>query len=159
MATRSIYLLGLITVVLLLFISMWLQYMDDFVPCPLCTLQRLTFGLFGILFFIGIFVHNRKIGRITINFLSLCAAFLGILLAGRQVWLQYFSTGNNIECGVSIQYMLQILSFKEVAQKILAGSAECTQQGWKFLSLNMAEWSLIWFILLFILAGYLLKKR
>ena len=85
-------------------------------------------------------------------------ALLGILLAGRQVWLQFFFPGDPAECGVSIQYMLQVLTFKEMAQKIFAGSAECTQRGWEFLQLNMAEWSFIWFILLLIVAGYLLKK-
>src|SRR3990167_9701150 len=150
LSTRSIYLSGLGVIILLLATSMWVEYIDEFIPCPLCTLQRLTFILLGILFFIGALLHQDKLSRITINYLSGCTALLGIFLAGRQVWLQNFSTGDNAECGVSIQYMLQVLSFKEVAQKIFAGSTECTQRGWEFLSLNMAEWSLVWFILMFI---------
>src|SRR3990167_3741877 len=156
--SRSLYLLGFLSVLFVLIISMWLQYVDGFVPCPLCTLQRLTFALLAILFFIGFFIHKYKLSRLTINFLSTCAALTGAFFAGRQVWLQFFSNGSNTECGVSIQYMLRILSFKETAQKIFAGSAECTQRGWEFLYLNMAEWSLIWFVLLIIFAGYLLKK-
>lgn len=158
MSTRSLYIAGFCTIVLLLLISLWVQYYDGFIPCPLCTLQRFSFGLLGIWFFIGIWIHRNRVARIIISLLSIFTATLGIFFAGRQVWLQWFTTENSAECGVSIQYMLHVLSFKDAAQKIFAGSAECVQDGWNFLFLNMAEWSLVWFILLFILSGYLLKK-
>jgi len=43
--------------------------------------------------------------------------------------------------------MLQVLPVNQALQKIFQGSAECTQRGWEFLHMNMAEWALIWFFL------------
>ncbi len=84
---------------------------------------------------------------------------LGIFLAGRQVWLQHFPSPDNSECGVSIQYLMQVLPMNQVLEKIFAGSTECSQRGWEFLHLNMAEWALIWFVGFFILTLCLLLEE
>lgn len=159
MRTKLIYFLSFIFILALLLFSIYLQIFDGVIPCPLCTLQRLTFGLLGILFLIGILISKRLIGRSIINFLSLLTAGLGIFLAGRQIWLQHFPSDSGNACGVSLQYMLQVLPFNEAISKILAGSAECTQRGWEFLYLNMAEWALLWFSLFFLLTIYLFFRK
>lgn len=151
MTIRSTYLLGLIAVSLLLLTSIYFQIFEGIMPCPLCTLQRISFGILGILFLIGIFIHSKRPIRLIINGLCLLVSVLGIFLAGRQVWLQHFPSSENGECGVSIQYMMQVLPMNEVLQKIFSGSAECTQRGWEFLHMNMAEWALIWFLGFFIM--------
>jgi disulfide bond formation protein DsbB len=146
MTIRSTYLLGLITVSVLLLTSIYLQLFQGIIPCPLCTLQRISFGLIGIVFIIGIMVHSKRKGRLIIN--TFCGIFsiLGIILAGRQIWLQQFPSGDASECGVSLQYMMQVLPMNQVLQKIFEGSAECSQRGWEFMHLNMAEWALFWFV-------------
>lgn len=159
MSKRFIYTAGFIVILLLLGTSIGLQIFDGIMPCPLCTLQRISFGLIGIFFFIGIFVYRSRIATQLINFLSLIASCLGGFFAGRQVWLQYFPTGDSSECGVSLQYMMQALPLSEVAQKIFSGSAECSQRGFEFLWLNMAEWALVWFVLFFFTSFYLLVKK
>ncbi len=158
MLTRSIYLCGFIIIVVLLCISIWLQFFDGFVPCPLCTLQRIAFALFGIWFLFSYLLNRCPSARLLINLLAAMTAFNGAAFAARQVWLQFFSTDANNECGVSVQYMLKALPLNEVAKKVFAGSAECSQRGWKFLYLNMAEWSLLWFVVLFLITGYLILK-
>jgi protein dithiol:quinone oxidoreductase len=147
MSIRSTYLLGLIIVSTLLLTSIYFQIFEGIMPCPLCTLQRLSFGLLGILFLIGVFAYSKRGFRLVVNTLCALTSLVGIFLAGRQVWLQNFpSPDSSSECGVSIQYMMQVLPMNEVLQKVFAGSAECAQRGWEFLHLNMAEWALIWFI-------------
>lgn len=159
MSRRFIYSAGFIIILILLGISIALQIFDGILPCPLCTLQRISFGLVGIFFFIGIFVSRSRVFSQLINFLSLIACGLGGFFAGRQLWLQYFPTGDSSECGVSLQYMMQALPLSEVAQKIFSGSAECSQRGFEFLWLNMAEWALVWFVLFFFTSFYLLVKK
>ncbi|RDI46547.1 disulfide bond formation protein B [Aquicella lusitana] len=159
MSSRLLYFLGFVIICFLLATGFYLQYVDGIMPCPLCMLQRFCFAGLGILFFIGFFVHAKPLARYTIDALSVLVSLLGILLAGRQIWLQHFSTAENSECGVSLQYMVQALPLHEVMQKIIAGSAECTQRGWEFLYLDMAEWSLIWFIFFLLLSLYLLLKK
>ncbi len=159
MYTRSPYLLGSFAIVVLLSISIYLQFFDGFNPCPLCSLQRISFALLGVFFFIGIFLYKQRISRILINLFLLASSLIGALLAGRQIWLQHFPPLDNTECGVSLQYMMQVLPMNEVAKKILAGSAECTQNGWTFLWFNMAEWSLLWFLIFLAGSVYLLFKN
>jgi len=33
-------------------------------------------------------------------------------------------------------------------EKVLSGSGECAEAGWRFLGLTIPGWSLIWFVLL-----------
>lgn len=159
MSTRITYALGFVAIIVLLLTSVYLQLFEGFIPCPLCILQRDSLGLLGVLFLIGIFLHAKRFGRLTINFLAILISILGIFLAGRQVWLQHFPSGDSTECGVSLQYMMQALPLSEVMQKIFEGSAECTQRGWEFLYLNMAEWALVWFVGFLFLTMYLFMKE
>jgi len=158
MSIRSIYVVEFLLVCFLLAVSVYLQVFDGFIPCPLCTLQRLCFGLLGIWFLIACCVYKKYIARCLLNTLSLLTATLGMLLAGRQIWLQHYPTHSN-ECGASLEYMLGALPFNQVVQKVLVGSAECTQRGWEFFSLSMAEWSLLWFVLFLMLSVYSFCKR
>lgn len=159
MTIRLTYLLSLVVTIFLLLISIYLQFYVGILPCPLCTLQRCTFVLLGILFFFGIFLCEKFWGRMLINTLISLISILGLFLAGRQVWLQNFATADNNECGVGLQYMIQVLPLNEVLKKIFAGGSECTQRGWEFLHLNMAEWSLIWFSLFLLTSIYLFLKE
>lgn len=160
LSIRKTYLLGFIMVSALLLTSAYLQFYQGIVPCPLCSLQRLTFAMCGFLFLLGVFLHSQFWGRLLINMLALITSVIGILLASRQVWIQHFPSNNTSECGVSLQYMLQVLPLNQVVQKILFdGSVECTQRGWEFLSLNMAEWAIIWFSLLLFLTVFLFFKE
>lgn len=160
MPIRLTYVVGFMIIVLLLSASVYLQMFDGFAPCPLCTLQRLTFLLLGFWFLFGIFLHAKRWGRIFINVLSILTAIIGIMLAGRQIWLQHTIPTNSNECIASLQYMLEVLPLNQVIQKVLLeGGAECTKRGWEFLHLNMAEWALIWFsVLLLMIISIVLKE-
>ncbi|OGT36599.1 MAG: hypothetical protein A3F12_08070 [Gammaproteobacteria bacterium RIFCSPHIGHO2_12_FULL_38_14] len=158
MSLRQNYILGFIIACILLTTSVYLQLFDGFIPCPLCTLQRFSFFLIGFFFLILIFIYKRTILSMFIHLLAISSAVMGLVFAGRQIYLQHFSSGGN-ECGVSIQYMLQVLPLSDVAQKIFAGSAECSVDGWTFLRLNMAEWTFLWFIFFLFFTIYLSFKH
>lgn len=159
MSTRLIYTVGLLTVIALLGTSVYLQLFAGFIPCPLCTLQRLSFGIIGCLFFVGIFIHRSFLGSQLINLFALLASAFGMAFAGRQVWLQYFPSADSSECGVSLQYMMQVLPLNEVARKIFSGSAECSQRGYEFLGMTLANWALVWFIIFVCVNFYLLARK
>ena len=158
MSQRWLYSIAFLTIVLLLLFSVYLQIFKGVIPCPLCTLQRLTFGLLGIIFVIGVLVARFRISRFVINGCAAFTSLLGIFLAGRQIWLQHFPSAATEECGVSIQYMMQILPLREVIPKIFQGSVECSQQGWSFFYLDMAEWAFIWFGIFLTFALYSIAK-
>lgn len=146
MSQRLIYILSLVLIVGSLAFGFYLEYFDGIMPCPLCTLQRISFGSIGILFFIGIFIHRYKLGRLFINFFALLFSGAGAALAARQIWIQYHPSSAGGECGVSLHYMLQVLPLHEVMDRVFTGSAECSERGWHMLGLNIPEWSLVFFI-------------
>lgn len=160
MTTRLLYVIGFLVITALLAFGLYLQYFDNMIPCPLCTLQRVTFVCMGVTFLFGAIVASKNWGRIITNTFLILFSLTGIFLAGRQVWLQHFPPANPGECGASLQYMMQVLSFNELVQKIFAGSAECTTRGaWSFLTLSMAEWSFIWFVGLLVGSIYLINRK
>jgi len=159
MTIRTTYIMAFAFITALLATGFYLQYVEGYIPCPLCILQRFSFGALWILFLIGALTYSKRWLRIIIDFLCILTSIAGIVFAGRQIYLQSFPSPDNTECGVSIQYMMQVLPITEVMQKIFAGSAECTQRGWEFLFLTMAEWTLLWFIGFLILSLCILAEE
>ena len=78
------------------------------------------------------------------------AIAVGIGIAGRQVWLQHLPADKVPACGPGLEYMMEVFPFMEAMQMIISGSGECAEVHWTFLSLSIAEWSLICFSLIFI---------
>jgi len=159
MSIRRTYLVGFILTGVLLLTSVYLQFGQGIMPCPLCLLQRFVFCLLFILFSVGLFAYSKRWHRLLINSLTALISLLGMFLAGRQAWLQHFPSANGSECGVSLQYMLQVLPMSKVIQKIFQGSAECSRRGFEFLSLNLAEWSFLWFTVFLLLGLCLLFEE
>jgi len=159
MPTRLIYTFGFTLISALLITSIYLQYFDGILPCPLCTLQRICFVLLGSLFLVGILTAAKQSATRIISSSATLIALLGIFLSARQIWLQHFPSPGNTECGVSLQYMMQVLPLNEVMRKIFSGTAECSQRGFEFLTFNMAEWALIWFVLFLLISLHLLFKK
>jgi protein dithiol:quinone oxidoreductase len=151
-------LLGLLFSSVLLLTSYYLEYFQGFMPCPLCLLQRYSLMVIAALFLCGILIASVYLLRILSRLMVMIFSLIGLLFAGRQVFLHYFPPSGN-ECGVSLSFMLQVLSYKETLLKVWQGGPECAQPGYSFLTLNIAQWSAICFALLFIYSVYLLLKR
>lgn len=156
MSQRLAYIFCLMTVAIILATGLYLEYFDGIMPCPLCTLQRICFISLGVLFFLGILLARKRILRAIINIMIILLASTGAGLAARQIWIQYFPSAEQGECGVSLQYMLQVLPLQDVVHKIFSGTAECTQRGWEFLGMNIPEWSLVFFIAFALISCYYL---
>jgi disulfide bond formation protein DsbB len=140
------YLQAFILVLLLLAGAEYLQVYEGVAPCPLCILQRITFGILGVFFIIGVFLSRNRLGQVIIGLFSLIFSLLGIAQAGRQVWLQFQPAEAGANCEVSLQYMLNVLPFDEVIQKIFSGGPGCSIVNWQFLNLSLAQWSLGFFV-------------
>jgi disulfide bond formation protein DsbB len=133
----------------------YLQYFQGQEPCPLCILQRVAFiGLMAV--FLVAAVHGPgHIGAMVYGGLLLLTAAVGAAIASRHVWLQHLPKDRIPECGPGLEYMLRKFSALKALEKILAGSGECAEAGWRFLGLSIAGWSLLWLVLLGAFAVYL----
>jgi disulfide bond formation protein DsbB len=146
------YALGFAACAGLLGFAYYLQYFEGEEPCPLCLLQRGAFVLLGAVFLAAALHGPARLGAVIYAVLATLFATAGAALAARQVWLQHLPPHRVPECGPGLEYMLKKFPLSQAIGKILAGTGECAEVGWKFLGLSIAGWSLVWFVLLGALA-------
>ena len=154
MTTRSAYALGFLICGGLLAFALYLQHVQNQEPCPLCILQRVAFIDMMAVFAIGAIHGPARRGAIVYSALIAIMAAMGAGIAGRQVWLQQLPPDKVPACGPGLDYMMERFPLAEALPKILAGSGECAEVGWRFLGLSIAGWSLVWFLILGAFAVY-----
>lgn len=152
MNTRLGYALGFAACAALLAFAYYLQYVEHQEPCPLCMIQRVAFLDMMVVFGVAALHGPARRGAWVYSGLLAVMATLGGAVAGRQVWLQHLPPDQVPACGPGLDYMLEQFPLSEALQKIFAGSGECAEAGWRFLGLTIAGWSLVWFVVLGVLA-------
>lgn len=159
-AFRAQFLLGFAICAALLGYAFYSQLHDGLEPCPLCIFQRVAFFALGVVFLIGgLHAPKGTGGRRGYGALALLAAVMGIAIAGNHVRLQHLPPDQVPACGPGLDYMLDAMPISGVVRKVMTGSGECANVDWTLLGLSMPEWSLIWFVLLALWAGYAAFRR
>lgn len=136
-------------------ISYILEHIVKLSPCPLCLIQRW--------FFIGImllsYLNLVKKRWLNLSLFSLIYLFtgVGLIIAGRHIWLQTLPEANVPSCTMSLEYMLENLPFKDIIALLFAGSGECHQSQWFFLGLTLPMWSFINYFIILIATTYSIK--
>jgi disulfide bond formation protein DsbB len=115
--------------------------------CPLCILQRMLYLLLGIEALLLLVNRHRLLAL-----LMAVTVATGVFIAGYQTWLQRFPRG--ISCGGGGQAWWE--QFVDWAGKqvplLFEASGLCSEAGWVFLGLSIAEWSLLFFSAMLLLA-------
>jgi disulfide bond formation protein DsbB len=57
-----------------------------------------------------------------------------------------------------LSYMLDRFPLSNALEKIFRGSGECAEVSWRLFGLSIAEWSLVWFVLLGAYAIFIAAK-
>jgi len=129
-------------------------------PCPLCIFQRVGVIALGALFLLAA-LHNPVSlrGARRWGVLLLLAAAFPAYVAARHVYLQSLPFGSVPACGASLDYMLDVLPFTTVLQKVLFGAGECQKIDWAFWGLSMPAWVLIAVLWLAAWAGWVNLRR
>ena len=158
-ATRW-YWVGLIGCGALLAIAyFYFQQTLGLAPCPLCMFQRAA--LVGVAFFciLGIIFRPSKAGSKILAFGAAVSSLIGLLIAGRQVWLQHLPADKVPECGPDLSFMLEMDPFFDVIRRVLAGSGECAEVQWSLLSFSMPEWMVLVFTVMLVICLRLLFRK
>ena len=135
--------IGLAICAALIGYALYVEHVIGLEPCPLCILQRVAVLAAGV-FFLAAFIHDpADRGARVYGVLIDLAAFAGILIAARHIWIIAQPPGAVAECGASLDYMMDVLPLHEVLGKVLTGSGECAKIDWHFLGLNMPTWVLM----------------
>ena len=127
-------------------------------PCPLCILQRWSFGfiaLCGALMMIpGLYLVIKKALLLIAGLFSMS----GVIISGRQIYLQNIPSDQVPTCAPPMDFLLDTLPIFEVIQTILLGDGNCAEYDWRFI-LNFAEWALIFVVFLFFYNLFFLFKK
>ncbi|CAE6517292.1 thiol:disulfide interchange protein DsbB [Nitrosomonas nitrosa] len=154
---RTIFLLIFLSCASLIGYALYLQEIKGLLPCPLCVAQRMAYWGVGLTALLA-FLHNpKKIGYRLYGGFMLIFALLGTLIAGRHAWLIRYP--ESFECGISPEEaFLNALPIAEWWPAMFEANGDCADVSWQFLSLTIPDWSLIAFLILFLLVGYLVMK-
>ena len=148
MNKRIAYLLGALICAALLGFGLYLQHVEGLEPCPLCVFQRVAFIALGLVFVVAALHGPGKTGAAVYALLGGLFALTGAGIAARHVWLQSLPPDQVPACGPGLSYMLEQYAVTRMLAKVLSGSGECAEAGWRFLGLTIPGWSLLWFVLL-----------
>ena len=138
--------------------GLYLQHWQNLEPCPLCILQRYAFIAVGIIALIAAVHGPGRVGQAVYGLLVALAAGTGAGVAARQTWLQHHPP-KVLDCGPDLAYMLDSFPLSQVLPKMFKGEGDCAKVTWTFLGLSIAEWALVWFVLLVLAGLYLLIVR
>ncbi len=128
--------------------ALYLQHYEYQNPCPLCIMQRVVYIALMVVFLAGALHGPRHIGTAVYSAVLTVICLVGAGVAGRHVWLQHLPKDKVPECGPGLGYILDRFPLMDAFTKIFRGSGECAEASWKMLGLSIAEWSLVWFVLL-----------
>jgi disulfide bond formation protein DsbB len=142
------YAAGFLVCAALIAYAYYLQYVEYQEPCPLCILQRLAFFALGTIFLVAALHGPGRAASAIYSGMLLFVSSVGAAIATRHVWLQHLPKDQVPECGPGLEYMLKKFPLNQALEKVLSGSGECAEAGWRFLGLTIAGWSLVWFVLL-----------
>ena len=138
----------------LLSFGYYLEYFQDLVPCPMCLFQRFCYMAVAAVALIGAIHGPKRIGGMLYTLLIAIIAAIGAGIAGRQTWLQHLPPDLVPECGPGLEFMLEMYPILETIKRSLVGTGDCAEVSWTFLTLSIAEWSLVVFTGLLILAAW-----
>ena len=111
--------------------------------CPLCILQRMLYLLLAVEAAV-LLPFLRGAGLRFLALLMAATAATGAWIAAYQTWLQRFAKG--VSCTADQPWWEQFVNWAGTQSPLLfEATGLCSEAGWKFISLSIAEWSLLIF--------------
>ncbi|TRZ58194.1 MAG: disulfide bond formation protein B [Rhodocyclaceae bacterium] len=116
--------------------------------CPLCILQRMLYLLLALEAIVAWILANparpTALPRRAAALVMAVTALTGTGIATYQMWLQRFAKG--VSCTADQPWWERLVDWAGSQWPLMfEASGLCSEAGWKFLGLSIAEWSLIAF--------------
>ena len=133
-----------------------LQHLNGQAPCPLCVLQRAGFLLVALIALAAATHQPRRRGAAIYAAAIALASLSGAGVAAWHVWtLRHPKFG----CGIDVmEQFVNSLPTAKLLPWLFHASGECATPHAPILGLQVPEWSLIWFSLLFLAAIFFALK-
>ena len=156
------FLLALIIALLAIAGSFYFEEKLNLMPCPMCIGQRISMMGTAIFMFLSVIIvlcirRDKALKGAAKGltgffvFLAWICVCIGLYIAISQVYLQSLPPGKAPACGPGLNYLVKVLPWQKVVAVVFHGSGECAKVSWRFLSLSIAGWSAITFIITWII--------
>ncbi|AVX91854.1 disulfide bond formation protein B [Pseudomonas sp. VE 196-7] len=138
--------------------SYYLEYAVGLTPCSLCLAQRFFMAL--LTFCCGVAaVHGpRRVGLSLYWGAALGLSLGGTTAAWRQVLLQSDPLMQMTRCAPDSEALFSNLPWLCATVRMLRGGGDCAEISWTLFDLSIPEWSLLFFVAMFILSVYQLLR-
>lgn len=158
-SSRTVFLFIAIACTLLMAYALFAQYVQGYLPCMLCMVQRVFVCMVGLVALIAA-VHNPgRVGTRIYGVLAALSAAGGAYIAGRHVYLQYLPPELLDGCAPSFEYALSNYGALKFLATIFIRDQDCGVIDWTFLGLSMPMWTFACFVLLFFISLWAVFRR
>ena len=124
--------------------GVFLQQTMNLAACPLCILQRMLYLLLALEAIAAWTVADAVLPRRAAAVAMAATTLTGVWIAAYQTWLQRFAKG--VSCTADQPWWESFVNWAGSQWPLMfEASGICSEAGWKFLGLSIAEWSLIAF--------------
>ena len=142
---RSGFLWGFAACAFGLGFALYLQYVENLEPCPLCILQRVAMLFAGIGFLIAGLWNPQGFKRLIAAIPPILGSAIGFGIAARHVWLQGLPPDQVPACGPPLDYLLNIMPLTDAIAFLLRGEGSCAVIDASFLGMTIPGWVMLTF--------------
>ncbi len=136
--------------------GLYLQHSLGLNPCPMCIVQRYALVFVAVSAALTAATSNKSLQLWGWAVLLLESGF-GAFVAARQTWLQWYPP-QIATCGRDFYGMIEDFPINRAIPMIFKGSGDCSAVDWTFLGGSIANWSLVCFTLIGVLALTMLVR-
>lgn len=124
--------------------GVFLQQTLNLAACPLCILQRMLYLLLALESIAAWMLAGAAPQRRAAALVMAVTSITGAGIAAYQTWLQRWAKG--VSCTADQPWWENFVNWAGSQWPLMfEASGLCSEAGWKFLGLSIAEWSLIAF--------------
>lgn len=134
----------------LLGVALYLQFVENMLPCPLCVIQRYAFAVVALICIVTAFLPRGafKPGAVL-------AAFVSLAGGGVACWHIYIKAHPTVSCGIDpLETSLNTIPTARLMPFLFQADGLCTTEYPPIFGLSLPQWALFWFV---VLAAVLLR--
>lgn len=128
----------------------YLQHGLGLDPCPWCIAQRLVYIAIALDALVAALHRPGPAGTMVYAGIGALLGLAGAVAAGYHIYLQNDPKRAASCIGSWLERALDASKIGKAIPPLLQYDGTCTPKPWSFLSLSIPEWSLVWFVILFI---------
>ena len=133
--------------------ALYLQHVQDLLPCPLCVIQRYLFLAIALCCLVGAYGDRPRIGA----GLGLLGALGGLGVVGKHLWVLAHP---GLSCGIDpMETVLNKIPTATMLPWLFQADGLCEDARDTLLGLSIPQWSAVWFVILTAALAYVLVRR